>query len=171
MPVTHGTVKGGHNPRNESVGANLSQKPSETRLSGDCSTTLLYLYQECFHLLSINHQIYYKWPPAWRERRESLTWDVSNRLSVQAKNMCWLKFIQLFKYHIYQTNFHFDVKSVESDNENKKSIVQESPQATLADHAKTVRDWFLLKLWDVTDMQITGKRTLMKNSISGLFKF
>ena len=165
MPVTHGTVKGRHNPRNESVGANSSQKLSETRLSGDCSTTLLYLYQECFHLLSIIHQIYYKWPPEWRERRESLTWDVSNRLSVQAKNMCWLKFIQFFKYLIYQTNFHFD------SNKNKKSIVQEPPLATPAHLAKTVRDWFLLKLWDVTDMQITGKRTLIKNSISGLFKF
>lgn len=67
--------------------------------------------------------------------------------------------------------FILTFKSVERDNKNKKSIVQEPPLATLADHAKTVRDWFLLKLWDVTDMQITGKRTLMKNSISGLFKF
>ena len=67
--------------------------------------------------------------------------------------------------------FILTFKSVERDNKNKKSIVQEPPLATLAHHAKTVRDWFLLKLWDVTDMQITGKRTLIKNSISGLFKF
>ena len=50
--------------------------------------------------------------------------------------------------------FILTFKLVESDN--KKSIVQEPPLATLAHHAKTVRDWLLLKLWYVTDMQISG---------------